>query len=74
MICVLKIYVLFFLPPFLFLLYIVFLPPPLPPPTRYESGMYEGNDESNVKLELTSTRMPAVRKVSKMINGLGEDM
>ncbi len=41
---------------------------------RFESGTYYGEDDSNIKLELSSVKMPAPRKVSKMINGLGEDM
>ncbi len=41
---------------------------------RYESGVYEGTDDSNIKIELTSIKMPQQRKVSRMINGLGEDM
>ena len=40
---------------------------------RYEQGMYEGSDESNVKVELFCDKMAEKRKVSKMINGLGDD-
>ena len=66
-----------------------------PPRCRFESGTYFGEDDSNIKLELSCVKMPAPRKVrdlptfvsfetfhkkfkflkvSKMINGLGEDM
>ncbi len=41
---------------------------------RFESGSYFGLDDSNIKLELASIKMPTQRKVSKFINGLGEDM
>ena len=41
---------------------------------RYEQGVYEGSDESNVKVELFCDKMAEKRKVSKMINGLGDDM
>ena len=41
---------------------------------RLENGAYDGEDDSNVKVELTCVKMPQPRKVSKMINGLGEDM
>ena len=40
---------------------------------RYEEGMYEGADESNVKVELFCDKMVEKRKVSRMINGLGDD-
>lgn len=40
----------------------------------HDSGMYEGVDESNVKLEVTCAKFPPPRKVSKMLNGLGDDM
>lgn len=40
----------------------------------HENGMYEGSDESNVKINLECIRMANTRKVSKMINGLGDDM
>jgi hypothetical protein len=42
--------------------------------SRFESGFYDGEDDSNIKVELTCVKMPQPRKVSKMINGLGEDM
>ena len=41
---------------------------------RSDSGNYEGVDESNVKLEITCNKFPPLRKVSKMLNGLGDDM
>ena len=42
--------------------------------SRSDSGNYEGVDESNVKLEITCNKFPPLRKVSKMLNGLGDDM
>jgi hypothetical protein len=41
---------------------------------RNEKGFWEGEDESNIKLEITCDKMPPNRKVSKMLNGLGGDM
>jgi hypothetical protein len=41
---------------------------------RHESGFWEGEDESNIKLEITCDKLPTTRKVSKMLNGLGGDM
>ena len=41
---------------------------------RSDSGSYEGVDESNVKLEVTCDKFPPLRKTSKMLNGLGDDM
>jgi len=40
----------------------------------FESGTYTGVDDSNIKLHLSCVKMPVARKVSRMINGLGEDM
>jgi hypothetical protein len=42
--------------------------------SRHESGFWEGEDESNIKLEISCDKLPANRKVSKMLNGLGGDM
>jgi hypothetical protein len=42
--------------------------------SRHESGFWEGEDESNIKLEISCEKLPANRKVSKMLNGLGGDM
>jgi hypothetical protein len=41
---------------------------------RFDKGSYQGVDESNVKLEVTCIKFPPARKVSKMLNGLGDAM
>ncbi len=41
---------------------------------RLDSGSYEGVDQSNVKLEVACDKFPPPRKVSKMLNGLGDAM
>ena len=41
---------------------------------RFDKGNYQGVDESNVKLEVTCIKFPPARKVSKMLNGLGDAM
>ena len=40
---------------------------------RQDSGTYIGEDATNVKIEVFSSKLPS-RKVSKMLNGLGNDM
>ena len=40
----------------------------------HENGWYNGEDDTNIKVMITCSKMPNARKVSKMINGLGEDM
>lgn len=40
----------------------------------FDKGSYQGVDESNVKLEVTCIKFPPARKVSKMLNGLGDAM
>jgi hypothetical protein len=40
----------------------------------YDKGAYQGVDESNVKLEVICIKFPPARKVSKMLNGLGDAM
>ena len=39
-----------------------------------DSGNYVGIDETNVKMVVNLERFTPTRKVSKMLNGLGDDM
>ena len=41
---------------------------------RNDSGNYTGVDSTNIKVETNMQKMVSNRKVSKMLNGLGDDM
>ena len=41
--------------------------------SRQDGGTYIGEDGTNVKVEVFTSKLPS-RKVSKMLNGLGNDM
>jgi len=40
----------------------------------HDGGTYRGMDSTNIKVETNTVKMPPARKVSKMLNGLGDDM
>ena len=43
-------------------------------PSRSDVGVYTGVDSTNITVETNTVKMATTRKVSKMLNGLGDDM